>query len=147
MSPTFNDTEGRRVVAADTAEDLGEVKGFVVDRSASRVDAVHVSGRGRKADVIAWSSISSFGDDAVIVTSAEAAERVAEDRDKAAVKGKIVLRGARVLTTGGFEIGTVEDASFDQESGEITGVRTDQGSITGDRLRSIGSYALVVDPA
>ena len=38
----------RSVVASDTAEDIGEVKGFVVDPSATRVDAVHVAGRGRR---------------------------------------------------------------------------------------------------
>lgn len=146
MSATFNSAEGRPVVAADTAESLGEVKGFVVDPTASRVEAVHVSGRGRKAEVVPWTSVHSFGDDAVVAEQADSTEQVSTDYEKAAVKGKIAAVGSRVLSTAGFEIGTVEDVMFDTGTGELTGVLTEGGRIAADRLRSLGSYALVVDP-
>ncbi len=146
MSIGFNEAEGRPVIAADSAEDIGEVKGFIVDTTATRVEAVHVSGRGRKAEIVPWSSIRSFGADAVIVEVGESAARVSSDHEKQAAKGNIVLRKARVLTTGGFEIGEVDDAMFDESTGDLTAVVTDRGRIEGGRLHSLGSYALVVDP-
>ena len=88
MTETFTGAEGRSVVASDTAEDIGEVKGFVVDPSATRVDAVHVSGRGRKAQVVAWSAISSFGADAVMADSSSTPEQVSTERETQAVQGQ-----------------------------------------------------------
>ncbi len=145
MAETFNDAEGRPVVAADTAETIGEIKGFVVDPTARRIDSVHIAGRGRKAEVIPWSSIKSFGADAVMAELASAAETVTSGHDAQAVKGKVVARDTRVLDTDGFEQGTVVNVMFDAESGELTGAITTSGRIDGSRFRSLGSYALIVD--
>jgi uncharacterized protein YrrD len=145
MTETFTGAEGRSVVASDTAEGIGEVKGFVVDPTASRVDAVHVSGRGKKAEVVAWSAITSFGADAVMADSASTPEQVTTDRETQAVRGKVSALGSRVLTTTGFDAGTVVDVEFDTGSGELTAVRTDTDTFSRDRLRSLGSYALVVE--
>ena len=144
MAETFNSSEGRPVVAADTAENIGEIKGFVVDTTATRIESVHIGGRGRKAKVIPWSSIHSFGADAVMADTAGAVAEVESEHDKQAVKGKIEARRTRVLDTNGFEQGTVEDVMFDATSGDLTGVLTTAGHVDGSRLRSLGSYALVV---
>ncbi len=56
MAQTFNDAGSRAVVAADTADAIGEVKGFVVDPTASRIECIHVAGRGRRA---AWTTSCS----------------------------------------------------------------------------------------
>ncbi len=145
MSETFNSSDGRRVVAADTAEDIGEIKGFVVDPTATRIESVHIAGRGKKADVIPWASIRSFGADAVMADLANAAEQVSSDHETQAVKGNIVARNTRVLDTDGFEQGTVEDVMFDATTGQITGALTTQGHLDGSRFRSLGSYALIID--
>lgn len=145
MAETFNGAEGRSVVAADTAETIGEIKGFVVDSTATRIDSVHISGRGKRAEVIPWTSIRSFGADAVMAEEANATETVAAGHDTQAVKGKVVARDTRVLDTNGFEQGTVEDVMFDAASGELTGAITTKGHVEGMRFRSLGSYALVVE--
>lgn len=144
MTETFTAAEGRSVVASDTAEHIGEVKGFVVDPTASRVDAVHVAGRGKKAEVVAWRAIKSFGSDAVMADSASTPQRVSTDRETQAVKGDVDALGRRVLLTSGFEAGSVVDVEFDTETGDLTGIRTEQETFGGDRLVSLGSYALVV---
>lgn len=144
---TFSAAQGRSVVAADTAETLGEIKSFVVDPTASRIDAVHVSGRGERAQIVPWSAITSFGDDAVIAEAAHVAEQVSTEREAEAAKGKIAALGVRVLDTNGFELGTADDVAFDVDTGELTGVHTGQGPVDAGRLRALGSYALIVDPA
>jgi len=146
MSESFNAANGRSIVAADNAETIGEVKGFVVDPTASMIESVHVAGRGRRAEVISRSKIQSFGADAVIAEHADDPEDVAKGRDTDAVKGKIAARGSRVLDTNGFERGTVEDVLFDRETGRLTGVVSTEGHLRADSLRSLGSYALIVDP-
>lgn len=146
MSESFNAAEGRPVIGADDAETVGKVKGFIVDPSASRIEAIHVSGRGKHAEIISWSSIKTFGNDAVMADSSHSSEEVSGARDTAAVKGKVVLRGSRVLTTTGFLAGAVEDVRFAPESGELTEILTDQGSLDIARVCALGSYALVVSP-
>lgn len=146
MSETFNSADGRPVVAADTAETIGEVKGFVVDPTATRIDAIHIAGRGRKAETLSWDSIAAFGADAVMGDHAAAAGRVEGEHETQAVKGNIKARGSRVLTTTGFVVGTVQDVLFDGATGLLTAIETDHGRIDADRLQSLGSYALVVAP-
>lgn len=146
MDDTFNSATGRSIVAADNAETIGEVKGFLVDPTATMIESVHVSGRGRRAEVIPWSKIRSFGPDAVMADHAEDPEDVAKGRDTDAVKGKIAARGSRILDTNGFERGTVEDVMFDSETGRLTGVLSTEGQLSADALHSLGSYALVIDP-
>ncbi len=145
MSETFSGADGRTVIAADTADEIGEVKQFVLDRGARRIDGVHVAGRGKKAEVVPWSSVRSFGTDAVIVEAVDAAHRVADDHEIDAVKGNISARGSRVLTTHGFEHGRVDDVEFDPATGELTAVETSEGRVEASAIRSLGSYALVVD--
>ena len=145
MSETFNSSEGRRVVAADTAERIGEVKGFVVDPTATRIASVHIAGRGKKAKSIPWASIRSFGADAVMVDLADSVERVSSEHVTHVSQGTIIARNTRVLDTDGFEQGTVEDVMFDAATGELTGALTKQGLLDGSRFRSLGSYALIIE--
>jgi hypothetical protein len=77
--------------------------------------------------------------------SASTPEQVTTDRETQAVRGKVSALGSRVLTTTGFDAGTVVDVEFDTGSGELTAVRTDTDTFSRDRLRSLGSYALVVE--
>lgn len=61
-------------------------------------------------------------------------------------RGNVVVRVSRVLTTGGFEVGTADDVQTDTTTGEPIGVITADRRIDAERLRSLGSYALVVEP-
>jgi uncharacterized protein YrrD len=143
---SFETTNGRPVVAGDTAENLGKIKAFIVDPTVSRVAAIQISGRGGKAELIDWEQIEGFGADAVMSRSL-APRQVSGEHEIQAAKGKMSVRGSRVLTTLGFECGEAEDVSFDTETGLITSISTTQGQVDVSRVRSCGSYALVIDPA
>ena len=144
MIDTFNAADKRTVVAGDSADNIGKIRGFIIDPGANRVEAVHISGRGKHADIVEWGRLR-FGGDAVIVDSEDAVERVDEEREVLAVKGKLAIRGSRVLDTAGFELGTVEDVSFDSDTGQLMTVRTTTGEVDAARLCSLGSYGPVVD--
>lgn len=139
----FSAAVGRQVVGADAADTVGQVGGFVVDPVGRRVRAVQVKKSG-SGTTLPWWSISSFGDDAVIVCGADAIGE--PDEASVALTGKDHdLVGKRVLTSAGNELGTVGDVDFDPASGVITSLILDTGDVAGTRLVGVGSYAVVVD--
>jgi uncharacterized protein YrrD len=142
----FSHVNGRRVVATDTAETIGSVKGFVLDWAGRNIEAIHIDGHGKRAIVLPWSAVSSFGADAVMASSGDDPAAIANDHEKSAVKGDVTMIGTRVLTTGGLDIGNVDDVEFETNSGAVVRVVTGQGPLEPDRFRSLGSYALVVEP-
>jgi uncharacterized protein YrrD len=143
---SFKNAEGRNVVASDTAESIGSVKGFVLDPRGRRIEAIHAGGHGKRAVILPWPTISAFGADAVMA-AAGAGASIENDHQKAAVKGVVSMPGSRVLTVDGRQIGTVADVEFDTGSGAVVRVITDHGAVDAHRFRSLGSYALVVDEA
>jgi uncharacterized protein YrrD len=142
---TFSNVEGRAVISSGSAESIGSVKGFVLDSGGRRIDAIHIAGHGKRAVILPWPTVEAFGADAVMAAGGAEPSTIDNDHQKEAIKGDVSMIGSRVLTVDGREIGIVEDVEFDTGSGAVVRVSTDQGPIEARRLRSLGSYALVVD--
>lgn len=140
------DVLGRKVVALDDAEDIGSLEAVVPDRAGRHIERIQIGGRKRSPELVDWGQIASVGTDAIMVRSSDAAHESRDDEpDDLYVRGDIKIIGARVLDTDGFEGGEVTDLHFDSETGEITAAMTDGGQIPADRIRSLGTYALVID--
>ena len=137
---------GRRVVAQDTADVVGEVKAVVIDRSGRRIERIQVAGHKRNARLVDWSAIASFGPDAIMLTAHDDVGEPVDERDRDAVRGDVAILGARILDTAGFEHGRVVDVELDPATGAVLGVVGDGIHIAPERIRSLGSWALVVDP-
>ena len=138
--------DGQSVIAVDTAEDIGKVKHFVISSDASRVERLHIDGRASNSLFAEWADLESFGDDRVMVRVASAPAESDDDRDIETARGKIELLTSRLLDSAGYEHGTAVDASFRAEDGRIVSVTSSDGEvIDAERLRSIGSYAIVFD--
>ncbi|MEP1126385.1 MAG: PRC-barrel domain-containing protein [Ilumatobacter sp.] len=143
---TMKAMKGQAVIALDTAEEIGEVKHFVVSADGRRIERLHIDGRGKKALFTEWGDLESFGADRVMVKAADATAGSHDDRDLDVASGDIELIGSRVLDTAGFEHGRVVDAMFDSTSGAIVSIVTESDvTVDSGRIRSLGSYALVVD--
>lgn len=142
----LRDVLGLRVIAGDSAEEVGKVKGFVLDRTATRVERVHVGGRARKAELVDWTDIDGLAGDVMMVSAGGDVHRSRDESDSEQLGGDIQVLGARVLDTEGYVVGTIDDLRFDSESGEVLGVVTDSGRIGSERIHSLGTYGLVVDP-
>ncbi|MEO6126149.1 MAG: PRC-barrel domain-containing protein [Ilumatobacteraceae bacterium] len=145
-SELFTHVTSRPVVATDTAETIGSVKGFVLDRTGRHIESIHIDGRGKRAIVLPWSAVNSFGTDAVMASSGDDPATVENEHQKSAVTGDVTLIGTRILTTDGLDIGNVDDVEFETDSGAVIRIVTARGPLEAQRLRSLGSYALVVDP-
>ncbi|WP_375401371.1 PRC-barrel domain-containing protein [uncultured Amnibacterium sp.] len=138
----FSEAEGHKVVSTSSAETVGRVSEFVVDPASRQVVAVEIK-KAERGDLLAWPDIAAFGADAVTVAGAGAigagvgpvTELLGKDHH---------LRGKRLLTAGGDELGKVTDVEFDPATGAITALLMKKESVDGARLIGVGSYAVVV---
>lgn len=143
---TMKDMTGHSVIAIDTAEEIGSVKHFVVSADGRQIERLHIDGRKKNALFTEWSDLESFGNDRVMVTAADATAGSDDGRDIDIATGNIELLGSRVLDTAGFDHGKVADATFDSTNGSIVSIVTDGDHVVDSgRIRSLGSYALVID--
>ena len=137
---------GQSLVAVDDAEQVGTVKHFVLSRGVDRIERLHVDGRGKKAQFLSWDDLESFGQDRVMVSQSGSLSDANDDRDRDATGGAIDVLGARILDTAGFEHGRVDDVDFDTGTGALVSVVSADGErLPASALRSLGTYALVVD--
>ena len=131
-------TVGKPGVDRATAEQVGELQHAVVDVASGRV-AKLVVGHGRHHALVDWSDVTSLGPDAVIVTSSREPTSD-EDRD---VSGAHDPLDKRVLSDEGNELGQVLDVDVDDD-GRIHELTITDETVPADRLRGVGSYAVVV---
>jgi uncharacterized protein YrrD len=137
---------GQPLIAVDDAEQVGTVKHFVLSGRVDRIERLHVEGRGKNAQFLSWNDLRSFGDDRVMVSRSGSVSAADDTRDRDAAEGSVDVLGARILDTAGFEHGRVDDVDFDTETGDVVSVVSSGGTrFPASALRSLGSYALVVD--
>jgi sporulation protein YlmC with PRC-barrel domain len=139
----LSDITGLRVISKATAEELGTVERMVIDPQASHIVGIHVTGR-KLSKLVGWESVT-VGPDAVILESEEQLHQPADEREHAAVKGQFDLIGKLVLSDRGNSCGPAHDVDFDPVTGAIESIETDQGTVEGERLRVVGSYAVIVE--
>ncbi|MDH4280551.1 MAG: PRC-barrel domain-containing protein [Acidimicrobiia bacterium] len=145
MSDAFTSAIGRKVVDSATADDVGEIKAFVVDQAGRQITRIQIAGRGRHAKMVDWDDVNTFGDDVVLIASQSAIHEPTEERTTDIVKGDVHYIGSRILSVEGLELGHVKDVHFDTDSGEVIALMSDSGRIDGARIRSLGTYAAVVE--
>ena len=139
----FSQARKRKVVSSSTAETVGKVSDFVVDPATRSVAAVTLK-KSESGDVLRWADLTAFGTDAVTVTGPD--KLGSGDERVQALAGKDRrLVGKRVLTSGGDELGKLQDVDFDPESGRLSSLLVEDGpEVTADRLLGVGSFAVVV---
>ncbi|MFD6434610.1 PRC-barrel domain-containing protein [Streptomyces venezuelae] len=131
----------KRPVVTLGGEAVAQVKDVVLDGAGGRIAGFTLAGRGllsgplRKS--LPWAAVHALGVDAVMITSAEALE------DKSAVAsweeatGGLV-RGARVLTDRGVQVGTVLDVVVEAgREGRVVGVEMSSTEAMGRHERKV----------
>lgn len=135
---------GRTVLSRTSAEQLGQVRGFVVDAGDHRVVDVVIRS-GRSDALVHWEDLTSFGPDAVMVSSSSAPRAAQSDEEKADGAGCRDPLGKQLLNDQGNGAGKVREATFDEETGMLQSIVGDTAEVDADRIRGIGSYAVVVE--
>jgi sporulation protein YlmC with PRC-barrel domain len=85
-----------------------------------------------------------FGPDAVVIDDSAHLRPAGSDYEQRVAAGRLELRGRRVLTDGGFDVGPLTDVEFDETSGEVELIETRRARVRGTGLLTIGPYAVVV---
>lgn len=146
MTERFSAATGRKVVSRASADELGTVSHLVVDARARRITAV-VVGKGRRARLVEWEHLTGFGPDAIMVVDEQALREAVDDRERAALEGKLGLIGKRALGELGTELGTVDDVVFDPEQGTIDHLVVGDREVRAGAMLGSGSYAVVLAQA
>jgi len=140
----FTQAQGKAIMDLTTAETVGTVAACTVAPSPPRITGLRLKTRGRRRHTLDWNNIQSFGPDAVAI---EEADRIRDEKnidpgDPAHAAHDPI--GKAILTETGLNKGTVLDIEFDERSGRIHHLLTDEEQIPADDLLGVGSYAVVV---
>lgn len=144
MSDSLRQANERKVVSRATARDLGAVSHLLVDAGRRRVATI-VIGRGKRARLVEWEQLSSFGPDAVMVADEASLRPPGDDRERAGADGKLEMVGKRALTERGNDLGTIYDVTFDAETGALEMLQIGERGIPSGSLLGSGPYAVVLD--
>lgn len=125
-----SDLIGKGIIAYDTGEKIDSIEDLVFDQNTNQLlgFVVDEGGWTRSARVLPLQSVQSIGPDAVIVPARGAvvpAERVPSmyrilERDN-------ILKGTKILTTDGRDLGTMVDLYFDEATGQVEGYEVSGG--------------------
>jgi uncharacterized protein YrrD len=147
------DAIGLTVITQDSGKKVGRTQDLVLDRQGQTVLGVLLDEAGwfKEAQVVPWASVRVMGLDALIVdteTSIKKASDVPEMKE--VLERGYVLKGLRIHTTQGLDLGEVEDVLFDPAGGSVEGFmlsgRGDQNFLPYSPSFVAGEDVAFVDP-
>jgi len=127
------DLLGRKVLVRQGGEEVGSVKDLVVDRMGRRVLGFVISeGLLKGTRVARWAALQAIGPDSVILGNPADVVKTADAPEiKDILDEDLSIRGLRLQTTEGKDLGKVEDFDFDEETGEVRGFELSGGMFAG----------------
>ncbi|WAX79360.1 PRC-barrel domain-containing protein [Streptomyces sp. KMM 9044] len=132
----------RPVMDTDTAQSIGQVDSLVVTPHPPHIAALRLKKTKGGGTLLTWQNVHAIGPDAIMARANARAGTTEDITEQAAACRN--LPGRRVLSERGTEIGLLQDIDFDPESGQVLGLLTSSGTLPGQGLLGIGSYAVVV---
>jgi uncharacterized protein YrrD len=124
------DIIGKPVVSYDTGEKFDRIQDLIFDQNSNRLLGLLVDEAGwfKDARVLPLVEIQSIGADAVIVSSKNVVVRVSDVKPVATIlEHNNILKGTRIMTTDGRDLGTLIDLYFDERTGVIEGYEASGG--------------------
>jgi uncharacterized protein YrrD len=120
---------GRSVAIREGGHQVGKVRDVVVDQYGKQVLGFIVSeGLLRSTKVALWSGVQIIGPDSVIISTAAGVVKAGEAPDIQSVLEKdLKVRGVKVQTTSGKELGQINDLDFDDRTGAVLGYELSGG--------------------
>ncbi len=123
---------GRQITAREGGRDIGKIKDLVVEQTGREIIGIVVSdGMFGGSRVAPWSAVQALGPDTVIlntassVTNADELPEIKEVLDK-----KTKIKGLKLVTTKGKELGKIADFEFDETTGDVMGYELSSGLFT-----------------
>lgn len=120
---------GRPVIVREGGQAVGKIKDLVVDQPGKQVLGFVISeGLLKSTKVAPWTALQAIGPDSVVLNAASNVVKAGQAPDIKSVldKGKNI-RGLRLQTTEGKDLGKVEDFQFDEHTGAVAGYELSGG--------------------
>jgi uncharacterized protein YrrD len=118
------------VVSYDTGERFDKVKDLIFDQNNNQLLGLLLEEVGwfSSAKVILLKDIKAIGPDAVIVPSQDSAINANEIKViEQILKHNNILKGTRIMTTNGRDLGIIIDLYFDEQTGSVEGYEVSGG--------------------
>jgi uncharacterized protein YrrD len=124
-----SDALGRQITVRDGGQDIGRIKDLVVDPTGREVVGIVLSDPiFRNSRVAPWKAVQSFGPDSVVIDTAGSVVKASANPDiKAAIEKNTKIKGLKLLTTKGKELGKIVDIVFDETTGDVSGYELSGG--------------------
>jgi len=113
------------VISLEEGQNLGSVKGLVVDPAEKKVSALMIEPKGlfKEQRFIPFPRIKSIGADAIIVDHGSGVEKGAKLPDIIRlIKERVEIHGAKLVAENGAALGFVDDYFVDEDSGKLSGL-------------------------
>ena len=122
---------GRQITVRDGGHDIGRIKDLVVDPTGRDVIGIVLSdGMFAGSRVAPWKAVQAFGPDSVVIDVAGSVVKASAAPDiKAVLDKKTKIKGLKLLTTKGKELGKIVDFVFDETTGDGQRLRALQRSV------------------
>jgi uncharacterized protein YrrD len=118
------------VVSYDTGERFDRVRDLIFDQNSNQLLGLLLDEAGwfSSARVILLKDIQAIGADAVIVPSKDSVFKASEiPVIEKILKHNNILKGTRIMTTDGRDLGTMADMYFDERTGSVEGYEASGG--------------------
>ncbi len=118
-----SDAIGRPITVRDRGQDIGRIKDLVVDSTGREVLGIVLSDpMFANSRVAPWKAVQAFGPDSVVIDLAASVVKASAAPDiKVVLATKTKIRGLKLLTTKGKELGKIVDFTFDETTGDVSG--------------------------
>ncbi|MCL5735905.1 MAG: PRC-barrel domain-containing protein [Actinobacteria bacterium] len=135
---------GRPVVLREGGRDAGRIRDLVVDAPGKRVlGFVIAEGLFRTTRVAPWAGLLVIGPDSVILAGLSSVVRPVDvPAIKEVLDGGNRIRGLRLQTTAGKDLGRIEDLLVNDQTGEVEGYEL-SGGVLSD---TIGGHSFLPTP-
>ena len=120
---------GRSVIVREGGRQAGKIKDVVIDQSGRQVlgFVIH-EGLLKSTKVASWAALQAIGPDSVVLNASGSVVKAAEAPEiKGVLDKQLSIRGLRLQTTEGKELGKVEDIHFDERTGAVEGYELSGG--------------------
>ncbi|OAT82940.1 PRC-barrel domain-containing protein [Desulfotomaculum copahuensis] len=124
---------GMPVISMEEGQQIGTVRGLVVDPAQKTVAALIIEQKGwfKEQRFIPFARIHSVGDNAITVAHGSSAQRAAKLPDIVRLtKERLNVLGARIVTENGTALGQVDEYYVDLENGDIIGLEFSGGFLS-----------------
>lgn len=125
----YSEVVGLPVICVDNGKKIGAIKDVIFCPGQKKATALVLERKGCQVArrIILLKDILSLGRDAVVVNDCSCITELKKVKDLEEFKEKGEIKGLKIYTKSGEDIGTVKDILFDYKTGTIEGVEVSDG--------------------